>query len=166
MFDVDLLSHSAILHGLDRDEIASLSVLASERHFHARDTVLTLGQPASELLVVASGGVELTLPLLVLGERKDVGFVTVGPGDALAWSAIVPPNRLTMGARATEDTELLAFDRQTLLDLCEAKPEIGRILMGNLAGVIATRLLQAQALWAREVQRGVHEAYGNGDVTN
>jgi CRP-like cAMP-binding protein len=64
-----------------------------------------------------------------------------------------------MSARGTTDVELLAFDRDRVLQLFAAQPSIGHVVMANLAGVIATRLHELLALWVREVQRNVSQTY-------
>ncbi len=102
---------------------------------------------------------ELTFPLVVMGETKETRFQSLEPGRTLAWSALVPPHRLTMSARASTDAELLAFERGRVQQLLEQRPAAGYCVMANLSRVVAGRLNEVLALWVREVQRHVSQTY-------
>ncbi|HEY6098447.1 MAG TPA: hypothetical protein VIW03_03395, partial [Anaeromyxobacter sp.] len=80
-------------------------------------------------------------------------------GRTLAWSALVPPHRATMSARASTDVELLGFERAPLLQLFEQRPTVGYAVMANLSRVVAGRLHELAALWVREVQRNVSQTF-------
>jgi hypothetical protein len=41
--------------------------------------------------------------------------------------------------------------------LIDRDPKFGCIVLGNIAEIISQRLLTVQALWARELQRGITE---------
>ena len=155
----DMLEQAALFAGLCAEERARIGRLGSDLHVKSGDVLFRLGDEATTLFVIASGAVELTFPLCVMKEVRDVRVQVLGPGDALAWSALVPPHRLTMGARVTVSGRLLALPRESLLSDLVAEPRAGLVLMANLARVVGGRLLEAQALWMREVQRHVSETY-------
>ena len=159
MVESSLLERAALFAGLSTEDRARVGRVGLELHVKTGHELFRLGEEARSLFVVVSGAVDLVLPLRVMKEIKDVRVQTLGPGDALAWSALVPPHRLTMGARVTHDAHLLAFPREALLAELDANPRSGLTLMANLARLVGGRLLEAQALWIREVQRHVSEAY-------
>jgi CRP-like cAMP-binding protein len=77
------------------------------------------------------------------------------PGETLGWSALVPPHRFTLNARASIPSELLRLPREALLEHLAAHPDIGYRLTLNVAAVIGHRLQVFQAMWLREMQRVV-----------
>ncbi len=159
MTTLETVREAELFAGLSEEDGARVAALAREVHVAAGDTLFRLGDPAHVLYVLRRGRMELTFPLMVMGEPKETRFQSLEPGKMLAWSALVPPHRLTLSARATTDAALLGFDRDELQRLLEANPSIGRIVMSNLAGVVATRLHEVMALWVREVQRNVSHVY-------
>lgn len=153
------LEGSDLVVGLDGAQRAALNALVVPREVAAGEVVFRLGEEASDVFVVLEGTVELTFPLHLLGESRDVCFHTLRAGRTLAWSALVPPHRLTMGARTTAPVRLAALPRAALLELVQQQPALGARLVTNLLHVVATRLTEAQALWVREVQRNVAQIY-------
>jgi CRP-like cAMP-binding protein len=156
---LQILRSSELLQGISDDHCRRLDALAFERRCATGETLFRLGEEATSLYVVASGGMELAFPLLIMGEVKDVRFQTLEVGQALAWSALVPPHKLTMSARAAKDSVLLGLARDPLRQLFADDPALGLPVMSNLARVIGFRLHELQALWVREVQRNVSRTY-------
>jgi len=156
---LEKLSDAELFAGLSDQDCGILSALARRRTAPAGETLFRFGDAAEEIYVIRRGRVELTFPLAVMGETKETRFQSIEPGRTLAWSALVPPYRLTMSARGSTEVELLCFDRAKVLQLFEQKPSIGHTVMTNLSRVIATRLHEIVALWVREIQRHVAQTY-------
>lgn len=156
---LETVGSAELFAGLPEADATRVAALAREVTVAAGATLFRLGEQAQLLYVLRRGRVELTFPLMVMGEPRETRFQSLEPGKTLAWSALVPPHRLTLSARATTPTALFAFEREELQRLLEAHPAIGRVVMSNLAGVIATRLHEVMALWVREVQRNVSSVY-------
>jgi len=149
------LRRAAIFEELQDTEVARLLAVVRPQQCHKGECLFLLGDHADRLYVVLSGKVELTFPLSFGGVVRDVPVESKTPGSALGWSALVKPHRFTLSARAAESSELAAFLRQDLLRVFEADPRIGYVVMRHIAEVVGRRLLQVQALWARELQRAV-----------
>lgn len=147
-----------LFRGLDEAQARAVADLAHERRAAPGESLFQLGDRAEALFVIRQGRVDLTFPLQVMGERREVRFQSLEAGRALAWSALVPPHALTMSARATTAVELLVLPGAPLLALLAAEPAIGQVVMANLAGVVAARFHELQALWVRELQRKVPHA--------
>lgn len=156
---LDSLLDVELFAGLSEEQRRAVAALARERRAAAGETLFRLGEPAEALYVIRRGRVDLTFPLQVMGEVREVRFQSLAAGRTLAWSALVPPHRLTMSASATTEVELLVLDRQRLLALLGQQPLMGRVVMSNLAGVVAARFHEVLALWVREVQRNVSQTY-------
>lgn len=155
----EAIATSELFGALDAAELQRVSERAVEKTARAGEWLFRVGDEADALYLLADGKVELTFPLVVIGERKDVRFQTLEPGRAIAWSALVPPHKLTMSARAATDVRLIVLRRDKLLPLFVEQPRIGLAALSSLTRVIGSRLLEVQALWVREVQRNVSHVY-------
>lgn len=156
---LETVRSAEIFAGLTEEQLRMVAGLARERNVAAGERLFQVGEPARELFVLRYGRVELTFPLMVMGETRETRFQSLEPSRALGWSALVPPHRLTLSARATTEAAVLAFEGERLLRLFEEQAPLGRVVMGNLAGVVAARLHEVLALWVREIQRNVSHTY-------
>lgn len=157
---LETLNEAELFSGLGDEDCKALAGLARRRSAAAGEELFRHGDPAKELFVIRRGRVELTFPLVVKGETKETRFQSLEPGRTVAWSALVPPYRLTMGARGSTDVELFTFDRGALLQHLEQNPQVGYLVMANLSHVVAARLNDVVSLWVREIQRNVSQTYG------
>ena len=153
--DTATLRRAAIFGELQDAEAARLLAVAHPQRCQKGERLFLLGDHADRLYVVMTGSMELTFPLSFGGVVRDVPVESKAPGAALGWSALVKPHRFTLSTRATETSELAAFLRQDLFQVFEADPRIGYLVMRHIAEVVGRRLLQVEALWARELQRAV-----------
>lgn len=144
-----------LFKGLAEEHCREVAGLASEERAAPGETLFRLGERAERLYVIQRGRVDLTFPLQVLGEARDVRFQSLDAGRTLGWSALVPPHLLTMSARATTEVELVVLPGAGLLALLSARPAMGHLVMSNLASVVAARFHELQELWVRELQRKV-----------
>lgn len=156
--DTGKLRRAAIFEELRDTEADRLLAVAREQQCHKGECLFLLGDHADRLYVVLSGSVELTFPLSFGGVMRDVPVELKTPGSALGWSTLVRPHRFTLSARAADRSDLAAFLRQDLLRVFAADPHIGSVVMRHVAEVVGRRLLQVQALWARELQRAVTDS--------
>lgn len=94
------------------------------------------GDEADAMYVVCSGRLELRLHQ----RQQDLAVASLGPGDLVGWSWLVPPHRWTFDVFAPEGAELLRLPAQVLLELSETDPSAGRDLAQVMAGVLSRRL--------------------------
>jgi CRP-like cAMP-binding protein len=97
----------------------------------------TEGETARAFYLVQSGHIALGLHT---PDRGIVTIQTVGPGEVVGWSWLVPPHRWQFDCRAVDAVQGLAFDAQWLRDLCDQDHELGYHLLKQLVTVIAHRL--------------------------
>jgi hypothetical protein len=69
-----------------------------------------------------------------------VTIETVGAGDVLGWSWVVPPHRWHFDGRAVTDVRATAFDGACLRGKFESDPALGRDLLVRFARVFSARL--------------------------
>jgi len=149
------MAHSELFRDLPSRDTERLLGSAT-RVILPRGTVLfALGDSADSLYIVERGHLALTLPMKVLGREENILIEERHPGQALGWSALIPPHKFTLTATAPFDAEVLVLDRQMLLDYFEAEPEAGYLVARNVAEIVGQRLQVFQAMWLREMQRVV-----------
>ena len=154
------IAHADLLAGLDERQIARVGALGRARVFRAKSLLCRAGELADSLLIVREGSVDVTAPLVVLGEPAPIRLESLGPGATIGWCAIVPPFSCAVDAVASTDVVALAFRRESLAKLIAEQPEIGVALLRNAAAAFARRNVRLQALWLREMQREVNALGG------
>ena len=73
--------------------------------------------------------------------RGQTRILTLGPGDLVAWSAILGDGRMTTSAVALEPSELVALPARYVIELCEQQPALGYRFMRGVAQAISRRLV-------------------------
>jgi CRP/FNR family transcriptional regulator, cyclic AMP receptor protein len=100
------------------------------------------GQVAGSFYLIQEGHVEI-------GTRDNdqhVTLQTVGPGDVVGWSWIIPPHRWQFDCRAADAVKGLRFDAAWLREQCETDRELGYHVVKHLLGVMASRLAATRLL--------------------
>jgi CRP-like cAMP-binding protein len=137
------------------DALASASRIA---RFPAGGTICREGSENSFLYILSSGHVGLDMHVPARGR---VRILSLGPGEMLAWSAILGDGHMTATATALDDTEMVCIAGQDLVRICGANPELGYQLMTRVAGALAKRLvatrLQFLDLFAAPAAHGALE---------
>jgi CRP-like cAMP-binding protein len=95
------------------------------------------GEPAHAFYLIQSGQVAIGTHL---GERGAMPIQTMGPGDLVGWSWLMPPYLWQFDARAEGVVEGLVFDATWLRDQCEQDHELGYHLFKQLLAVVSSRL--------------------------
>ncbi|MCA9026908.1 MAG: cyclic nucleotide-binding domain-containing protein [Planctomycetaceae bacterium] len=119
----------------------ALAGIASERAFGKGEVLCREGEGCEELFLINKGHVGLDM--LVPG-RGQVRVMTLGPGDVLAWSALIGNQGATATGVALDDVETVVFPDDALLDLCQVNSEVGYPLMRELAKAISRRLVASR----------------------
>ncbi|WP_083874073.1 Crp/Fnr family transcriptional regulator [Nocardia paucivorans] len=150
---VDELAAFPRLTSLNRTDLAVLAELGHTVSFSAGQRVLVEGGPADRCLLIRTGRV--VLDAQVPG-RGDVVIQTLGGGDLLGWSWLVPPYRWHFGAQATESVDAVEFDSARLREAAETDPRFGRALTMMLFEALLERL-QATRARLLDLYRNPHE---------
>jgi CRP-like cAMP-binding protein len=136
------LARHPFLAGLDERGLGSLAGLASFKKFEAGQIIFHEGDPARECYLLCQGKVAIETALMgVAGIQID----TLGEGEVLGWSWLLPPYELHYSARALEPTQAIALDGKALRDRCERDHDLGYELMKRFALVIVRRLAATRA---------------------
>ena len=150
---VDGIEQFAILAGLTPEE--SESIVQHCRTITAQKgaKVFEEGQSASSLFLVRSGSIELRFTVMYLNGLVEIPLESMGAGSVCGWSAMIPPHRYTLTARASQDSELFQISQTALHDLCEINTHFGYVVMKNLARIIGERYELARQKLIGEIQR-------------
>jgi CRP-like cAMP-binding protein len=136
------LTQHAFLAGLDRRHLHRLAGLASNKTFKAQQMIFHEGGQANELYLICKGKVAIETALLGCDA---VQIQTLGEGDVLGWSWLLPPYQWHYSARAVEPTQVIALDGAALRTLCEQDHDLGYEMMRRFALVIVERLVATRA---------------------
>lgn len=120
------------------ETIRHLAAMAKYKRCSRGTVLFREGEHSDAFYVVHSGHVSLEMCLPAHGCTQ---LLTLGPGETVAWSALVGNGCMTANARATDDVELIEFSGADLIAKCEADPNFGYHLMRRLAAALAKRLL-------------------------
>lgn len=132
-----LLANQPFLRELKPAQIAMLAGCATTKEFGAGDFVFRTGEQADAFYIVLNGRVGIEM---YSSERGALTILTVGDGDVLGWSWLVPPFRWHFDALVLDATRVIAFEAQCLRELCEQDHDLGYEIMKRFAQVITRRL--------------------------
>jgi CRP-like cAMP-binding protein len=107
--------------------------------FEPGQSIFQEGSPANRFYLILEGKV------VVESKLKDRGMIpiqTLGPGDELGWSWLLPSSYLLLSARALEPTRTIFFYGTYLRKQCEQDHDFGYQLMQRIAEV-ATQCVRA-----------------------
>ncbi len=137
----EVLGEHPFLQNLSPEHLRTLAAWSRELEFGRGELLFREGGPATGLYLVRSGrvSVELHTP-----DRGPAPVQTVGPGEAVGWSWLIPPHRLRFDGRALEPTRVILIDGEPLRAACESDPELGFHLLRRLVGMLAGRLEAAR----------------------
>ena len=130
------------LVGLDWRYLRQLGGLASHKSFDAHQMIFYEGQAANEFYLICKGKVAIETALLGCDA---IQIQTLGEGEVLGWSWLLPPYQWHYSARAIEPTQVIALDGAALRTLCEQDHDLGFEMMKRFALVIVQRLAATRA---------------------
>ncbi len=110
---------------------------AKNVRFEAGQYLFHEGEPANEFYLVRHGRIALEVSA---PGRGTLTFQTLGEGEIVGLSWLIPPYRWTYDARAIELTRAIAIDGRCLRGKCEADHDLGYEMMKRVVPTIVQRL--------------------------
>ncbi|MGD9722932.1 MAG: cyclic nucleotide-binding domain-containing protein [Pirellulales bacterium] len=135
---IALLEQLRFSADLPADVLARVAAIATVSTYPAGSTLFREGTLNDRLLIVTSGRVALDMRVPGRGE---VRVLSLGPGDVVAWSALIGDGCMTTSAVALDDVQLVSVGARDLLALCESDHTLGFHLMRQLGLALANRLV-------------------------
>lgn len=132
-----ILDRQPVLAGLDARQRRLMTGCARNRRFEAGDFLLREGAPADEFFLIREGraALEIASP-----DKPPVVIATLGPGDVVGASWLIPPYRWRLDARAVEPVHAIGLDAACLRGKCERDHDLGYELMKRFLPVFVERL--------------------------
>jgi CRP/FNR family cyclic AMP-dependent transcriptional regulator len=135
------VSEHPILRGLTREQLTLLTDCALPARFKTRETIFRENEKADRFYLITSGKVVLESGA---GYGEPVVLETIGAGDVLGWSWMMPPYQWHFTARAVEPTEAIVFASPILRQYCERDHSLGFELHKRVSTVMMKRLQAAR----------------------
>jgi CRP/FNR family transcriptional regulator, cyclic AMP receptor protein len=136
------MSSAGLFDGLTAPEREALLRASHEEFYEDGDRLFDEGGKASYCWLIRQG--QVALDTTVPG-RGQVVVQTLGPGDLLGWSWLIPPYRWHFGARAVDAVEATVFDAEQLKALADQDPQLGYLLTKQLLAAVLERLQSTRA---------------------
>jgi len=133
----DLVARHPLFAGLPADLTVELAGCAQNIAFPSGALLLVEGEPAETLYLVRRGtvAIEVHAP-----GRGPIVIETIGPGDIVGWSWLIPPYRSQFDARATEPVGAISVDVGCLRTKSDADPAFGYALLQRVSARLVERL--------------------------
>jgi CRP/FNR family cyclic AMP-dependent transcriptional regulator len=135
------LADHPFFQGLDPGLAKAVAPLAKERHLETGEMIIHEGDPARWFYLIFHGKVALEV---VTAEKPRLTIQTVGPGEVLGWSWLVPPYLGHLDARVLKPTEVLALEGPALREMLAERPDFGYQFLLRLLPIVAQRLEMTQ----------------------
>jgi CRP-like cAMP-binding protein len=132
-----ILGEHRLFAGLGQEFIDLAAGCAKNTRFNADEYLFHAEDPADWIYLVRHGRVAMEVASPGHGA---VQFETVGEGEIVGLTWLLPPYRWGYDARALELTRALALDARCLRDKCEADHDLGYALLKRFLPVLVQRL--------------------------
>lgn len=133
---LDLAKHP-FFSGLDERFLQLAVGCAANVRFDTGELIFQIGRSADHFYLIRAGKVALEIPV---PGRGNLTIQTLGEGDILGWSWLIPPYTWRFDGRAAETTRAIAFDGKCLRDKCEENPQLGYELLKRVVARFGERL--------------------------
>jgi CRP/FNR family transcriptional regulator, cyclic AMP receptor protein len=133
----NILAEHPFTQGLEEPHLALLTGCAANVRFEAGRVIFREGEEANQFYLVREGNLAVEL---YAAERGAITVLTVGAGEVLGWSWLVPPYRWKFDARALEPTRAIALDGKCLRAKAEQDHDLGYELLKRVAHIMEERL--------------------------
>ncbi len=127
---------SALLVNLPPKHLEKLLEIAEEWRFGQDDIMFPEGARSERLFLIMSGRVALE----IVAAGRGIVVQTLGPGEAMAWSALTEIARTHFQARALSPVRAIAFDGAMLSVAFEQDHSLGYEMMKRLLVMVTERL--------------------------
>ena len=143
MSDYAELFKEGIFKGFAPDETEAFLRRCQENTYPDGTNLFMEQTEATVLYLIVKGAIVLNFEM-PQRENADTAISTRKSGDAVGWSAIVPPHQYRLSGYCKGKTTLLEIDRDTLQTIFETNYHLAYLFMRNIAVLTGERLLQVQ----------------------
>lgn len=136
-----VLAKHPFLADLDAEALDLISGCAANASFNSGEYIFREGDPADQFYIIRFGkiSVEINMP-----NRGPHSVQTLGAGEVLGWSWLIPPHRWRFDGRALELVRAIGLNGKCLRAKCDDNRELGYRLLSRFSGVMVKRLEAAR----------------------
>ena len=127
-----------LFKGIDSEVMKEIANICSEES-SAKDTVLFKEGEAAECLYILEEG-SLNL---VIENGGSLTYTLTEPGLVFGWSSMVESGRYTASGVCATDLKVVKIEREKLDKIFNLHPDVGLLVLKQLAGIVSQRLLNA-----------------------
>jgi CRP-like cAMP-binding protein len=122
---------------LESDYTALLVSCAANVRYGAGEYMLREGEEANQFYLIRQGqvAIEISPP-----QKRAIVVDTIGEGEILGWSWLLPPYHWKFYARATDAVRAIALDGKCLRTKCEQNHDLGYELLKRFSQIMSRRL--------------------------
>ena len=132
-----IIASHPFFQGMSPHQLRLLNDCAMAERIPAGELIFREGDPANRFYLILKGKVALESNAT---DRRRVLIQTIGDGEVVGWSWLMPPYFWHFDARALEATQTIFFYATPLREECELDHELGYELMKRMAEVMMKRL--------------------------
>jgi len=132
-----ILAEHPFFEGLESRHLRLIVGCASNVRFNPGQLLFREGDKANQFYMIRQGKVAVEIRA---AERGSITVQTVGEGEVLGWSWLIPPYRWRFDARAVELTRAIALDGECLRTKSEEDHSLGYELLKRFSLTIVERL--------------------------
>ncbi len=137
-----VLGAQPFLRGMPPAQLAVLAELCEHVTIPARERLFDEGTKADRFWLIDAG--QVTLDATVPGYGRVI-IETLGRGDVLGLSWMLPPYQWQFGAVATQPTQAFVFGAAAVRAACDADPALGYELSRRFSSAVVGRLQATRA---------------------
>ncbi len=152
-----ILKQTDIFYGLTNTQLELVANVCSEQSFQSGEVIFPEGASSDELYVIVHGEVVIQInPALVSkNPNRPVPSSTIATltrGQSFGEMALVDKGVRSATAKAAQkNTKVLMLESAKLLGLCQNYPELGYLIMSNLAADMALKMRNTDLLIREEL---------------
>jgi len=139
---LSVLGAQAFMRGMPPAQLAKLAELCEHVSIPSRERLFDEGSRADRFWLIDAG--QVTLDANVPGQGRVI-IETLGRGDVLGLSWMLPPYQWRFGAVATQPTQAFAFDAAAVRAACDADPVLGYEISRRFSAAVVQRLQATRA---------------------
>jgi CRP-like cAMP-binding protein len=133
----DLLARHPFFAGLEPEYLQLLLSCASNVRFDAGQYLFREGGDADHFYLIRHGKVAIQI---FTGAEGSITVETLGEGEMLGYSWLIPPHRWSFDGLAVELVRAVALDGKCLREKCDQNHDLGYELIKRFSRVMAKRL--------------------------
>jgi CRP/FNR family transcriptional regulator, cyclic AMP receptor protein len=139
---ISVLRAQPFLRGMPSAQLAELAELCEHVSIPPRERLFDEGSRADRFWIIDAG--QVTLDAIVPGQGRVI-IETLGRGNVIGLSWMLPPYQWRFGAVATQPTQAFVFDARAVRAACDADPLLGYELSRRFSAAVVSRLQATRA---------------------